>query len=149
MKRVITNNLWTFFIQAMVIVVGLISVGLLGFTGEGIAVLVAPIIYIYYGWKFLTPLPRYNWMSVLALLLALVSFYGILYIWEPFSLDVMRVLAFLNYPAILGVYFGLGESSLGDNLALSALVASFFPPLFIYFGLCIKKFRQWNNEELT
>ena len=162
--KVVTNNfialvvhcIVLMLVSALVMIFGWI--GLLGAVGGGF------VAHVFAGYKFLSPISRYNFFSVLCLVVFPGLFFGPLYIVGLFP-TVDASLAFyaewINPSAIFAAevlsegtdsaLFLLGYDSAtfeheSSILSTVAFVAAFTPALLMYSGLCVKIWQQKRKQ---
>ena len=145
---ILINNVWAVVIHAAVLMLSLVCIVFFGFDGELLAVLIGFPVYIALGYTLLSPLPKYNWLSVVCLAamlgLLLVSTSAMTSSLADIHLSAMYWLNLpANFAAILMVLnAGLVESY--DNfvferaLVTVAPITVFVPSLLIYLGLLMK-----------
>jgi len=159
-KRIIGNTLGTLVIQIAVTFITLLMWATPSPAGEGISslfnvpvmVAVGLLLYVVFG-CLLAPLPKYNFLSVTGLMVALVIAFGPLQILAPSFVAELHS-GFINMPAsvAMGVLFeALGF--LGDDYTQTAaflvdFIAAFIPPLLMYTGLRLKMWRQKEGDQL-
>jgi len=163
----LSNNLKTFVIHGTVLVAG-IPFLLLALLNMLPVALIGPILYVFLGYRFLHPLPKYNWLSVaglpILLGLLLITLFGAEHFWgNSFVGGTMQVgnfifvmnyqaimlviatIAFLNYfinDFLLGNYMFAQRDFLGDDFVAMAALAILLPSLLMYAGLLLKMWKQ-------
>ncbi|MCL2403347.1 MAG: hypothetical protein FWC86_03845 [Coriobacteriia bacterium] len=168
-KEIIKGTLRTFAIQGAVLVIALpfllvsLAIGMLP------VALIGPIAYTFFGYKFIKPLPKNNWLLVLGLVIALCLLFGVSYtlglvLGSDTALQVESSVFFFNHQAIMFVivtvgyveyfvnYTLLGNTAFmprdffGEDLAIMAFIAMFVPSVFIYLGLCLRVRQQRRKQ---
>ena len=153
-KELAINNLRSFAIHATVSVVALIFFMIFGFMGMGISAVLALMFYVVFGCRFLVLLPRFNFISVLGILILFGLMYGIPYALSLTSPSVdddlyhtlisLGQLGLFNLPSIeaVGSFFvvvlGYNYDEVSSYPQLVHFLAAFVPPFFMYIGLLLR-----------
>ncbi|MDR1412962.1 MAG: hypothetical protein LBJ07_03440, partial [Actinomycetes bacterium] len=103
-RKLAVNSLRTFAIQGIVLVIALPFVAISLSTMFPVA-LVGPIVYVFLGYKFLYPLPKYNWLSVMSLLIFFGLLFGVYYIVGPIPGNDEGFFTGINSPTGLVLLF--------------------------------------------
>ncbi|MCL2680090.1 MAG: hypothetical protein FWF11_01235 [Coriobacteriia bacterium] len=146
------NIVRSFLYQGAAILFCLIAMFMpFGFVGVSLAAIVATIGYVYFGYKYLLPLPKWNLLSLSFLAMGLGLLSGYFYFADLVTVTgEPNFLMIVNYPAMyLGQLILLALSAVfrSDNFAYEhlsslALAAAFIPSLFMYAGLRAKIYKQ-------
>ena len=162
-EKLMDNNLRVFAIQAVVAAISyamLIAGGFI-FGGGGISFVGAILsasaglaVYMFLGYKFVRPIPKWNFLSVAGLALVFGAIFGFPFLQSllaPHGHAAYSEFAVLNIAAIEAVvfgykFFGYNESQIFSRLHTVHLLAAFLPSLCIYLGLCLKIWLQKRKQ---
>ena len=157
LEGIAINNARSLAIHLVVSFVGFMLLMIFGFVGMTVSAVLGLALYVCLGYRFLTPLPRFNFASVLGILFLLGAMFGIPYALSLASPSVeddlyhtlisLGQLGLFNLSAIEVIntifvtFFGYSHHEVGvpsPPVQLTHFIAAFIPSLFIYLGLCLK-----------
>jgi len=158
-EKLMDNNWRVFGIQAVVAAISytlliaggfILGGGGISFAGMLLSAPVGLVIYVFSGYKFVRPIPKWNFLSVAGLALVFAAFFGFPFLQSllsPHGHAVYSELAVINMAAIQAVifgyeFFGYNDSQIFSRLHTVHLLAAFLPSLCIYLGLCLKIWQQ-------
>jgi len=109
-----------------------------------------PLLYVFLAYRFLTPLPKNNLLSVSALAIFLVLLYAVYAVIHFTAGTYSEGIFILNSPFLSIATFAhlalFGNDPTPQSIFWLALIAAPFPSLFMWIGLRIKIWQQGKAQ---
>lgn len=145
---ILSNNLRALAIHGAIVGVSLVAVIFLQnffyFAVFAFGMIAPLLLYVLLAFRFLVPLSKGNFLSVLFLPILLIAFF----LATMAQINAMLALNFPSSFAILAIYASLiEEPTLSYELSAlaPALISALMPSLLMYAGLCLKAWQQNRN----
>jgi len=152
---IIGNNLTAAIIHVAVLVLSGLATVLVsaisphnGIEGWTIIALVALCLYPAFGYAFISPLARRNFLSVFYFSGGLCTLAVAIVVMNLFSTEnELGLYMLINNPALqlTGVVLR-PVFDVGTSLSVAMIISAFIPPALMYLGLCLKVWQQKENK---